>query len=295
MRFLIKFYILTISVLCSVNCEKMRVTGTVGQSITILCKYPTGYGSYVKYWCKGDCRRSTLLGGGGKDLVKTAERELYKREGRFSLQDDPAAGVFTVTITDLNPQDEGTDYYCAIEIRLLIDWYQEVELRVRPAEGQTNKSPTTTDEETTSPSITGPVTESKSTSSVTKTSSTTASKYSKHKPALEDHLVTIIAVVLVLFLLLLLLATLLYFKKKKKQDPRDVLGDDMTINYEEIGPKQTSGKPENEIQYSEIQFTRDNQAISKNQESSAVYSNVNTKDYQSGVSPPYACVKFSNT
>ncbi|XP_064425196.1 CMRF35-like molecule 8 [Latimeria chalumnae] len=113
----------------------MRVTGTVGESITIPCKYPTAYGSYVKFWCKGDCRRSTLLGGGGKDLVKTAEGERYKREGRLSLQDDPAAGVFTVTITDLNPQDEGTDYHCAVEIRLLIDWYQEVELRVRPAEG----------------------------------------------------------------------------------------------------------------------------------------------------------------
>nr|XP_014347309.1 PREDICTED: CMRF35-like molecule [Latimeria chalumnae] len=126
----------------------MRVTGTVGESITIPCKYPTAYGSYVKFWCKGDCRRSTLLGGGGKDLVKTAEGERYKREGRLSLQDDPAAGVFTVTITDLNPQDEGTDYHCAVEIRLLIDWYQEVELRVRPAEGQTDKSPTTTDKET---------------------------------------------------------------------------------------------------------------------------------------------------
>ncbi|MCI4394023.1 hypothetical protein PGIGA_G00164170, partial [Pangasianodon gigas] len=53
------------------------------------------------------------------------------KDTRFSLYDDTTAKVFTVTITDLRPEDKGT-YWCAIE-RTGLDIYTQILLLVKTA------------------------------------------------------------------------------------------------------------------------------------------------------------------
>ncbi|KAL6482086.1 hypothetical protein MHYP_G00101660 [Metynnis hypsauchen] len=77
------------------------VTGHTGRSVQIKCPYDSGYETYIKYLCRGKC--SDLWG--TKDIpVQSGSAE----DQRFSLDDDTAARVFTITITDLRPEDEGT-------------------------------------------------------------------------------------------------------------------------------------------------------------------------------------------
>ncbi|KAL6482096.1 hypothetical protein MHYP_G00101760 [Metynnis hypsauchen] len=59
------------------------------------------------------------------------QRSHHKRgDQRFSLDDDTAASVFTITITDLRPEDGGT-YWCGIQRpRPLPDDYTEILLLV---------------------------------------------------------------------------------------------------------------------------------------------------------------------
>ncbi|KAI4885589.1 hypothetical protein NFI96_028642 [Prochilodus magdalenae] len=101
------------------------VTGHRGHSIQIRCPYESGYETYMKYLCRGTC---STLPWSTKDIPvqsgSTAEDQ------RFSLDDDTAARVFTITITDLRPEDGGT-YWCGIQrSNLLPDIYTEVLLQV---------------------------------------------------------------------------------------------------------------------------------------------------------------------
>ncbi|KAL6482098.1 hypothetical protein MHYP_G00101780 [Metynnis hypsauchen] len=61
---------------------------------------------------------------------------------RFSLDDDTAARVFTITITDLRPEDAGT-YWCGIKrLKRLPDLFTEILLMVKP-DARTTVSPST--------------------------------------------------------------------------------------------------------------------------------------------------------
>uniref|UniRef100_A0A3B4BK77 Immunoglobulin domain-containing protein n=1 Tax=Pygocentrus nattereri TaxID=42514 RepID=A0A3B4BK77_PYGNA len=104
------------------------VTGYRGQSVQIRCPYDSGYETYIKYLCRGECSVW-----GTKDIpVESGSAE----DQRFSLDDDTAARVFTITITDLRPEDGGT-YWCGIQRSYLIpDIYTEILLLVETGESR---------------------------------------------------------------------------------------------------------------------------------------------------------------
>ncbi|KAI4895889.1 hypothetical protein NFI96_001615 [Prochilodus magdalenae] len=81
------------------------VTGRRGHSVQIRCSYESGY--------------------------ETVQSGSTARDQRFSLNNDKAARVFTITITDLRPEDGGT-YWCGIQRSKLPHIYKEVLLLVKP-------------------------------------------------------------------------------------------------------------------------------------------------------------------
>ncbi|KAL7845245.1 hypothetical protein AOLI_G00234370 [Acnodon oligacanthus] len=99
------------------------VTGHRGQSVQIKCPYDSGYETYMKYLCRGECSIW-----GTKDIPVQSGSA---KDQRFSLDDDSAARVFTITITDLRPEDGGT-YWCGIKRpKLRPDLYTEILLLVK--------------------------------------------------------------------------------------------------------------------------------------------------------------------
>uniref|UniRef100_A0A4W4DMB4 Immunoglobulin domain-containing protein n=1 Tax=Electrophorus electricus TaxID=8005 RepID=A0A4W4DMB4_ELEEL len=100
------------------------VTGYKGRSVQIRCPYKSGYETHLKYVCRGECYTFQT-----KDIPvdsKTAKDE------RFSLNDDTAARVFTVTITDLRSEDGG-NYWCGTQQKVH-DHYTEILLVVKVGE-----------------------------------------------------------------------------------------------------------------------------------------------------------------
>ncbi|XP_053333073.1 CMRF35-like molecule 9 [Clarias gariepinus] len=83
------------------------VTGYRGRSVQIKCPYTSGYEKNNKYLCKGKCPYV-----GYRDVP--VQSGSSAKDSRFSLYDDTTAKVFTVNITDLRPEDEGT-YWCGID------------------------------------------------------------------------------------------------------------------------------------------------------------------------------------
>ncbi|XP_078098046.1 uncharacterized protein LOC144511685 [Mustelus asterias] len=84
---------------------EMKVTGIVGRSITINCKYNGQYKQYVKYWCNSwteDCSY----------LVRTDDPD--GRRGRLSITDNKSQAIFAVTMEDLRSGDAGW-YSCGID------------------------------------------------------------------------------------------------------------------------------------------------------------------------------------
>ncbi|XP_076842087.1 uncharacterized protein LOC143486122 [Brachyhypopomus gauderio] len=77
----------------------------------------------MKYLCRGAC---SILSLKSKDIP--VQSGSAAKDERFSLNDDTAGRVFTVTITDLRSEDGGT-YWCAIQ-RTLHDLYTEMDLLV---------------------------------------------------------------------------------------------------------------------------------------------------------------------
>ncbi|KAK6293817.1 hypothetical protein J4Q44_G00361430 [Coregonus suidteri] len=83
-----------------------RVSVQAGGSITIPCHYDQYYKNHVKYWCKGyDWSRCSSL----------VRSDHPKSSGNASISDDINQRVFTVTMTDLEPEDSKT-YRCVVEI-----------------------------------------------------------------------------------------------------------------------------------------------------------------------------------
>uniref|UniRef100_A0A8C8ULC9 Ig-like domain-containing protein n=1 Tax=Peromyscus maniculatus bairdii TaxID=230844 RepID=A0A8C8ULC9_PERMB len=84
-----------------------KVTGTVGESLSVQCHYEEIYKNNWKYWC-----RASLLPP-CKEIVGTrASKEA--RKGRVSIRDRPANLTFTVTLENLTLEDAGT-YKCAVD------------------------------------------------------------------------------------------------------------------------------------------------------------------------------------
>uniref|UniRef100_A0A4W4DR27 Immunoglobulin domain-containing protein n=1 Tax=Electrophorus electricus TaxID=8005 RepID=A0A4W4DR27_ELEEL len=105
----------------AVTAAVTTVTGYKGRSVQIRCPYKSGYETHLKYLCRGECYTFQT-----KNIPvdsKTAKDE------RFSLNDDTAARVFTVTITDLRSEDGGK-YWCATQQKVR-DHYTEFLLVVK--------------------------------------------------------------------------------------------------------------------------------------------------------------------
>ncbi|XP_071235769.1 polymeric immunoglobulin receptor-like isoform X3 [Salvelinus alpinus] len=94
-----------------------HVSVQAGGSITIPCSYDQYYINHVKYWCKGyDWNRCS-------SVVRT---DHPKSTDRASISDYIAQRVFTVIMTDLEPEDSNT-YRCVVEINggidSMIQWF----------------------------------------------------------------------------------------------------------------------------------------------------------------------------
>ncbi|XP_051891039.1 uncharacterized protein LOC127581021 [Pristis pectinata] len=108
------------------------VRGVVGRAITIDCHYAAKYRSHTKYWCRG----WTI---GCSVLVETNGQ--HRRRGRVSITDNPARGIFTVTVEDLHSGDTGW-YSCGITV-IVFDPLFNVHLQVSDGpENSTSESTT---------------------------------------------------------------------------------------------------------------------------------------------------------
>uniref|UniRef100_A0A3B1KA16 Ig-like domain-containing protein n=1 Tax=Astyanax mexicanus TaxID=7994 RepID=A0A3B1KA16_ASTMX len=119
--------------LCFKALASTTVIGYRGSSVQIRCPYDSGYETNMKYLCRGEC---STLPWETKDIpVKSGSTA---KDQRFSLKDDTAAGVFTVTITDLRPEDAG-QYWCGINFYQFYQSYRvspdytEIQLLVKTA------------------------------------------------------------------------------------------------------------------------------------------------------------------
>uniref|UniRef100_A0A8C7UPE8 Ig-like domain-containing protein n=1 Tax=Oncorhynchus mykiss TaxID=8022 RepID=A0A8C7UPE8_ONCMY len=82
-----------------------KVSVKTGNYITIPCRYDQRYIQYVKYWCQGDYWNSCSA------LVCTDKPKI---SGTVSISDDVTRRIFSVNMTDLQPEDSGY-YWCAVE------------------------------------------------------------------------------------------------------------------------------------------------------------------------------------
>ncbi|XP_060058470.1 CMRF35-like molecule 6 [Erinaceus europaeus] len=98
--------------LCFPGCVSLSgpgyVTGTVGGSLRVQCRYEEEYRDHLKYWCKSPCLAEHLK------IVETRASGREVRSGRVSIRDEPAVLTFTVTWEDLTEEDSGI-YHCGVE------------------------------------------------------------------------------------------------------------------------------------------------------------------------------------
>ncbi|KAI4566998.1 hypothetical protein MJG53_015675 [Ovis ammon polii x Ovis aries] len=118
-----------------------RVTGIVGRSLSVECRYQKKFISNNKYWCKPFCLLSPKI-------VETTESQREVTRGRVSIRDHPANLTFTVTLKSLREEDAGT-YECGINVPVSIDPTFEVEVSVIPAKVSTVSFTTLTTESAT--------------------------------------------------------------------------------------------------------------------------------------------------
>ncbi|KAM9454935.1 uncharacterized protein Hap1MRO34_020721 isoform 2-T2 [Clarias gariepinus] len=114
--------IFTFSLILASTDAVTTVTGYRGRSVQVKCPYTSRYEDYNKYLCRGKCPTWDL-----KDVPVQSGSPV--KDPRFSLYDDTTAKVFTVTITDLRPEDGGT-YWCGID-KTGRDIYTEILLLVK--------------------------------------------------------------------------------------------------------------------------------------------------------------------
>ncbi|KAG8510623.1 CMRF35-like molecule 6 [Galemys pyrenaicus] len=102
-----------------------KVTGSVGGSLSVQCRYEEEYKYDIKFWHKDSD------GTPGTNIVETSEAEIERRSGRVSIRDDPAKLTFTVTLENLTEEDAGT-YWCGVEKRFVSTRMSGVEVFVSP-------------------------------------------------------------------------------------------------------------------------------------------------------------------
>nr|XP_034363576.1 CMRF35-like molecule 3 [Arvicanthis niloticus] len=84
-----------------------EVSGQERGSLTVQCRYTSGWKDYNKYWCQGDYWKTCEI------LVETDGSEQLEKKNRVSIRDDQTDCIFTVTMEDLRMSDAGI-YWCGI-------------------------------------------------------------------------------------------------------------------------------------------------------------------------------------
>ncbi|XP_046694045.1 CMRF35-like molecule 5 isoform X8 [Silurus meridionalis] len=153
--------ILTFCLIIAGSDALTTVTGYKGRSVKIKCRYEPGYEHFEKHLIRGTMWHPY------KDIPVHSGSPA--KDTRFSLYDNRATKVFTVTITDLRAEDANT-YWCGIEQPGLYQ-FKEIQLVIMdvPPSSTVSQSTRTTYSASTHPSVhpetppaTGPVTETQS-------------------------------------------------------------------------------------------------------------------------------------
>uniref|UniRef100_A0ABI8ADH7 Immunoglobulin V-set domain-containing protein n=1 Tax=Felis catus TaxID=9685 RepID=A0ABI8ADH7_FELCA len=90
------------------TCQEEAERGTYGGTLTTSCVYCPGWESHKKWLCRGNDWDSCKI------LVKTTGSEQLVKRGRVSIQDNHSRHTFTMTLENLQWDDEDT-YWCGIE------------------------------------------------------------------------------------------------------------------------------------------------------------------------------------
>ncbi|NWW98438.1 CLM8 protein, partial [Caloenas nicobarica] len=118
----------------SAGCWAVRgpgtVTGVLGGSLSVTCEYDRGEEMQPKFWCSWVFLTFYTC---DYDIVITSEEQPVVRQGRFSIRDNRAQRVFTVTMEGLKKWDEGI-YRCGVRTGVIKrDRSADVEVIVIPA------------------------------------------------------------------------------------------------------------------------------------------------------------------
>ncbi|XP_051742600.1 CMRF35-like molecule 5 isoform X2 [Ctenopharyngodon idella] len=144
-KLLIFNLLLIMSVVACEMKEILTFTAYEGGKVEIQCLYESGYETYNKYLCRGEC---PML---NKDIP--VESGSAAKDERFSLTDNTTTHIFTVTITDLRIDDQG-QYWCAVRTGLgKYDDYMEIYLEIKhvTSERKSPKPTTTASDHSTEP------------------------------------------------------------------------------------------------------------------------------------------------
>ncbi|KAK7161046.1 hypothetical protein R3I94_003885 [Phoxinus phoxinus] len=178
--------------------DSQTITGYRGERVDIRCSYQSGYETYSKYFCKGECKYAR-----NKNIMVKSGSSV--KDERFSLTDDTTARVFTVTITDLRTEDAG-QYWCAVE-RTGPDVYSEIMLLVK-MDNKTTEVSTISSSSKTTPEL----------------SLQSSMKHTDHHVSAgqDSHSgsVVYICVGLVFIMIIFLVALMVLCRKRSKKSPR---------------------------------------------------------------------------
>ncbi|KAL0594855.1 Protein CD300H [Plecturocebus cupreus] len=81
------------------------VTGTVGSSLSMQCRYEEKYKMFNKYWCRQPCLPFW------HEIVETTGSETVVRSDRVVITDHPGDCTFIVTLENLTAEDAGKYRY----------------------------------------------------------------------------------------------------------------------------------------------------------------------------------------
>ncbi|XP_036412910.1 CMRF35-like molecule 8 [Colossoma macropomum] len=176
--------------------KRISVTGHVGGSVNISCKYPQSHSTDPKFLCRrvgtADCNNTISLN----------ESRRWINEGKLYLHDD-GKQIFTVIINSLSEGDSG-EYWCGAES----DWTSDHGYKVYIT--QINLRVTATSSSSSTP---------QSTETISSTASTTSPSFRTSTAFPASSVVTGMSVILVLLLVGLLFFIVTLKKRSKTQDP----------------------------------------------------------------------------